>query len=156
VRDPSNTAALQKLKSGKGSELIIVKLDAKSTTDAADAVALLKSKHNITHIDVVIANAGIGQAWGPALTLPIEDFLEHYQVNAGGTLLLFQAVHDLLSASKNPKFVAIGTPVGSIGEIEKFPLPATAYGSSKAGLHYLVRKLHFEHENVTIYPLTPG
>lgn len=156
VRNPSNAAELSALKAGSGSKLIIVKIESSSTTDAADAVKLLKAKHGISHIDVVIANAGIGKYFGPALTTPISEFEEHLKVNATGTLILFQAVHDLLTASDTPKFVAIGTPVGSIGEIENFPLASTAYGSSKAALHFLTRKLHFEHPEFIIFPITPG
>jgi norsolorinic acid ketoreductase len=133
-----------------------VKLDSTSTTDAAEAVTLLKSKYEINHIDVVIANAGVGKFWGPALTTPISEFKEHFDVNATGTLVLFQAVHDLLAAAKNPKFIPIGTPVGSIGELENYPLGSTAYGTSKAALNFLTRKLHFEHPNMVIYPLAPG
>jgi norsolorinic acid ketoreductase len=156
VRDPSATEALSAFKPANGSKLIIVKIDSASTTDAKDAVVLLKSKHGISHIDVVIANAGRGSYWGPALTTPIEEFQSHFNVNATGTLILFQAVHGLLSAAKNPKFVPIGTPVGSTSELENFPLPSTAYGTSKAALHFLTRKLHFEHENMVIFPLGPG
>jgi norsolorinic acid ketoreductase len=156
VRDPSSTNDLTALKSGFGSKLIIVKIDSVSHTDAGAAVELLKSKYSISHIDVVIANAGVGKYWGPAVTTPIAEFQEHFQVNATGTLILFQAVHNLLDAAKNPKFVPIGTPVGSVGEQEAYPLPSTAYGTSKSALNFLTRKLHFEHENIVIFPLAPG
>lgn len=119
-------------------------------------MALLKSKHQINHIDVVIANAGIANYWATAVETPIAQFKDHLDVNTTGTLILFQAVYELLNASKNPKFIPIGTPVGSIGEIEQFPLASTAYGTSKAALNFLTRKLHFEHPNMTIYPLSPG
>jgi norsolorinic acid ketoreductase len=127
-----------------------VKLDCKSTTDAKEMVSLLKSKYQINHIDVVIANAGIGKFWGPALMTPISEFKEHLDVNATGTLILFQAVYELLNSAKNPKFIPIGTPVGSVGEQENFPLGSTAYGTSKAALHFLTRKLHFEHPNIIV------
>jgi norsolorinic acid ketoreductase len=156
VRTPSSATQLSAIKTGSGSKLIIVKIDSASTTDAAEAVKLLKSKYQISHIDVVIANAGIAKFWGPALTTPISEFVEHLTTNATGTLVLFQAVHGLLEAAKMPKFIPIGTPVGSIGEIEKFPLGSTAYGTSKAALHFLTRKMHFENEGMVIFPLAPG
>jgi norsolorinic acid ketoreductase len=156
VRDPSTTGKLSAFKPASGSKLIVVKIDNASTTDAKDAVEILKSEHGISHIDVVIANAGRGSHWAPALTTDIAEFQLHFNVNATGTLVLFQAVHGLLSASKNPKFIPIGTPVGSTSEQENFPLPSTSYGSSKAALHFLTRKLHFEHENMVVFPLAPG
>jgi norsolorinic acid ketoreductase len=147
---------LNAIKPGSGSKLITIKIDAASTTDAAEAVKILKSKYGISYIDVVIANAGVGKFWGPALTTPIGEFQEHFQVNATGTLVLFQAVHPLLEAAKNPKFVPIGTPVGSVTEMESYPLGSTAYGTSKAALHFLTRKIHFEHPNLIVFPLAPG
>jgi norsolorinic acid ketoreductase len=156
VRNPSSVSDLKALKTGSGSRLIVVKIDSVSTTDASAAVEELKSKYQITHLDVVIANAGLGSYWGPALTTPIAEFETHLRVNATGTLILFQAVHGLLSAAKEPKFVPIGTPVGSMGEMEKYPLPSTAYGTSKAALNFLTKKLHLEHENMVIFPLAPG
>jgi norsolorinic acid ketoreductase len=156
VRNPSAPSRLSDLAPGVGSQLIVVKLDSKSKSDAAKAVELLKTKHGIKHIDVVIANAGIANFWGPALTAPISEFEDHLDVNVTGVLVLFQAVHELLSAAKLPKFIPIGTPVGSIGEQENFPLLSIAYGTSKAALNFLTRKLHFEHPDMTIYPLAPG
>jgi norsolorinic acid ketoreductase len=117
---------------------------------------VLKSKHQISHIDTVVANAGIANYWATALETPISEFKDHLNVNTTGTLILFQAVYELLSKAKNPKFIPIGTPVGSIGEQENYPLGSTAYGTSKAALNFLTRKLHFEHENMIIYPLAPG
>ena len=43
-----------------------------------------------------------------------------------------------------------------MGDMEMYPLPDTAYGASKAALNFVVRKLHFEHENLTIFPISPG
>lgn len=156
VRNPAQTKDLSEIKPGSGSRLIIVKIESTSTTDAAEAVKLLGSKYAINHLDVVIANAGLGKFWGTALETPISEFKEHLDVNVTGTLVLFQAVHELLSAASNPKFIPIGTPVGSIGEMENYPLGSTAYGSSKAALNFLTRKLHFENPNMVIYPLAPG
>jgi norsolorinic acid ketoreductase len=156
VRDPSAAKDLNAIKPGNGSSLIVVKLESKSTSDAADAVALLKEKHGVKHIDVVIANAGLGRFWGSAISTPIDEFKDHFDVNVAGVLILFQSVYELLNAAESPKFIPIGTPVGSIGEQGNYPLPSTAYGTSKAALNFLTRKLHFEHPNMTIYPLAPG
>jgi norsolorinic acid ketoreductase len=122
------------------------------------AIAKLTSQYNITSIDVVIANAGMGSYWGPALTTPLDEFSRHLEVNATGTLALFQAVYPLLekSASKEKKFIPIGSPVGSIAEMEKYPFESTAYGASKAALHFLTRRIHFENKGLCVFPLSPG
>jgi norsolorinic acid ketoreductase len=107
-------------------------------------------------LDVVIANAGIANHWGPGASTPIQELESHFRINTVGPLILFQAVLPLLSRSTVPKFVTVSTAVGSIGEQQNYPLPSTAYGTSKAALNYLTRKLHFEHPNIVIYPISPG
>ncbi|KAF5598613.1 short-chain dehydrogenase reductase SDR [Fusarium pseudocircinatum] len=110
VRDPSHSTskALQDLRVGKGSKLIIVKLDSSVPSDAAMAVATLKSEHGIRALDTVIANAGVASDGGLVrdTTVAIKT---HFEVNTIGPAVLFQAVINLLQASKtgNPLFVAI-------------------------------------------------
>jgi norsolorinic acid ketoreductase len=36
------------------------------------------------------------------------------------------------------------------------PFPNAAYGTSKAALNYLTRKMHYEHENLIVFPIDPG
>ncbi len=40
--------------------------------------------------------------------------------------------------------------------MEQIPVPGLAYGTSKAALNYVMRKLHFEHQDIVIYPINPG
>jgi len=82
--------------------------------------------------------------------------LEHYNINVNGPLALFQATLPLLNSAKQPKIVTIGSSAGSVGGMEKRPMPNTTYGTSKAALHYLTRKMHFEHENLIAFPIDPG
>jgi NAD(P)-dependent dehydrogenase (short-subunit alcohol dehydrogenase family) len=72
------------------------------------------------------------------------------QVNVVGTLVLFQATYPLLSDSTpSPKFIPITSAAGSITDCAVIPLSVLAYGSSKAALNYLARKLHFEYANLS-------
>lgn len=50
----------------------------------------------------------------------------------------------------------MGSAIGSIGAMEKRPAPMFAYGASKAMVHYLVRKVHFENERITAFAIDPG
>jgi norsolorinic acid ketoreductase len=158
TRDPSSVSskALSALPTGKGSKVIVVKLDASHETDAQTAVNELKSTYGITHLDTVIANAGIANYWGPTDTTPVGAFQDHFNINTIGTLTLFQATRPLLEKSSSPKFVYISTVVGSIGDLEKWPLQGVSYGASKAAANYIIRKLHIEHPNLTIFPIHPG
>jgi norsolorinic acid ketoreductase len=158
VRDTSSASskALASLTRGSGSLIITVKLDSAVDTDAQAAIDLLKSSHAITHLDVVIANAGIANWWGRTLEAPTAEFRSHFDINTLGTVTLFQATWPLLEKSSDPKFVYISTVVGSIGEVEKWPLDGVVYGASKAAMNYIVRKIHVEHQNLTVFPLHPG
>ncbi|KAL9121091.1 MAG: hypothetical protein Q9187_002352 [Circinaria calcarea] len=158
VREPSSISAmaLSSLQVGQGSRLITVKIDSSSETDAIAAVETLQSRYGITRLDTVIANAGIGTYYGPAISTTAAQLQEHITVNAIGPLLLFQAVNPLLEKSPRPKFIVIGSPNGSIGGMENYPYPMFAYGASKAIAHYLIRKIHLEHEGLIAFAIDPG
>jgi norsolorinic acid ketoreductase len=158
TRDPSSASskALSAISTGKGSKIIVVKLDAARENDAQEAVEELKTTHGINYIDTVIASAGISNYWGPTITTPASAFQEHFNINTIGTIKLFQATNQLLERSSSPKFVYISSVVGSIGDLEKWPLPGVAVGASKAVMNYIVRKIHIEHPQLTVFPIHPG
>jgi len=156
VRDP-NTASrtLSSIPKGDQSSLITIKIDSSSTTDAGAAISDLQSKHGIKKLDIVIANAGIADYYGPTATTPIVEFQRHLNINTIGVVVLFQAVLPLLTG-RNPKFVALSTSVASITGADKMPLEAAAYGASKAAMNFIVRKIHRENESVISFPINPG
>jgi len=160
VRDPENSTvkALSTLPKGSGSSLVVVKIDSSSENDAKAAMETLRNVHKITALDVVIANAGIATIWPLVIDVKASDIAEHVKVNTIGPVLLFQAVLPLLSNSKNPnpRFIGISSVAGSIGDMEKSMVPNSAYGTSKAALNYVLLKMHYEHENITVVPLHPG
>ncbi|KAH8629675.1 hypothetical protein IG631_14252 [Alternaria alternata] len=163
VRDPSHSAAreLSALDRAHGSRLLLVPLDSSETTSAQEAVRILKEDHNIKHIDVVIANAGIATDNGPVRTTTAENVIKHVLVNAIGPVVLFQATADLLQGSPTgqPVFVATSSLMGSIGSMEaiaELPNTHSPYGSSKAALNWFVRRIHFEEPWLTTFVLHPG
>jgi norsolorinic acid ketoreductase len=154
--ESASSKALSSLPTGKGSKIIVVKLDANREEDAQEAVEELKATHGINHIDIVIANAGIGEFVGPTMSTPVSAFQNHFNVNTIGTLTLFQATNSLLEKSASPKFVYISTVLSSIADMEKWALPAVAYGASKAAANYIIRKIHIEHPELNIFSIHPG
>ena len=158
VRDPSHSTSkdLSTLNVASGSKVIVVKIDSLSDTSAKAAIHEISSKHGITEIDTVIANAGIANYYGLAAETPLSEVREHFEVNVIGVLALFQAVLPLLKKSSKPIFVIISSFVASIGDMEKFPLQSTAYGASKAAVNYVARKIHFENPNLIAFPISPG
>jgi NAD(P)-dependent dehydrogenase (short-subunit alcohol dehydrogenase family) len=75
------------------------------------------------------------------------------QVNTLGPLVLFQAVYPLLKATTaSPKFIAISSFAGSIGSMSLgMSVKSIAYGTSKAALNFVMRKLHHENDGLSAY-----
>ena len=138
--------------------------------------------NGITHLDVVVANAGGSSGFKDILSTvdPEKDLLYDFRVNAVLPLKLFQAVCPLLFSSSAParagghdagtnsngktKWIYITSSVGSIGGLEQESFPSTAYGMSKAAGNWLARKLAVEfagrgllvgvvHPGLVVFPL---
>ncbi|KAJ7466166.1 aflatoxin biosynthesis ketoreductase-like protein nor-1 [Mycena galericulata] len=152
ARDP--TAQSLKDLAAKNSNVYVVKLTSGDEADNQAAVAEIKK--TVGQLDVVIANAGISKYYGQLATTPLSEFREHWEVNALGTIVLFQAVHTLLLASPSgaPVFALISTGAASMGAY--YPLPASAYGSSKAASNFLVKVLDAEHKPLVALAIHPG
>ncbi|KAI4276240.1 MAG: hypothetical protein LQ337_002639, partial [Flavoplaca oasis] len=157
VRDPKHPTSqkLSSLPADSSSKVIVVKIDNKSESDPATAISTIQSQ-GITKLDLVIANAGICSDFAPLATVDPGVFKEHVVVNGFAPLFLFQAVLPLMLKAEGAKFVGIGSPMGSIGGMDMRPFPMTAYGSSKAIFHWIVRKVHFEHPELTSLVVDPG
>jgi norsolorinic acid ketoreductase len=162
VRDVTKSSStLKSLSKAPGSTLIIVKLDSSSESDPKNAVAQLQSDHDITALDVVIANAGIAHSGTTIASTSLEALHDHLNVNTIGPILLFQAVKPLLRASKsgNPIFIAISTIAASLGFQESlavYPPTFSPYGASKVALNWAVTRMHFEEPWLTAYVMHPG
>ncbi|QSZ36821.1 hypothetical protein DSL72_006704 [Monilinia vaccinii-corymbosi] len=158
VRDLSvpTSKSLFDLPTASGSRIIPIVISSTDDLSPSQATQTLQSTHGIKSIDVVIANAGISNYYGPASETPLSEVRAHFEVNTIGVLALYQATLPLLLKSPEPVFVALSTGIASMGAMAELPFPATAYGMSKVALHYLVRKVHFENEKLTAFVMSPG
>lgn len=155
IHSPSSKA-ITSLPTGPKSKAILVYIDNLSEKSMQDAVKSLKTEHGITKLDVVIANAGISNYYGPAADTPLAEVRDHFEVNTVGSLALFQATWPLLKSASKPIFVALSTGLASLGDMGNLPVPVAAYGASKAALNYIVRRIHFENPNLIAFPISPG
>ncbi|KAL1756796.1 hypothetical protein FB107DRAFT_289842 [Schizophyllum commune] len=154
ARDPARATNLQALAKLHPARFHVVKV---TSADKEDNIAAVEEVKRVAgRLDVVIANAGIGDTLGTALEVNPEDMVRHLEVNTNGALVLFQAVYPLLKESKTPKFVAITSQVGSIVLVGEIPLMMYPYGASKAALNWVMRKLHHDFPDFVIFPLIPG
>jgi NAD(P)-dependent dehydrogenase (short-subunit alcohol dehydrogenase family) len=115
VRNPAHATAhaLQELLTGHDSRLVVVKLDASIEQDAKEAVAELHQKHGIQHLDIVIANAGIGYIYPTVAEVKIADIRAHMEPNVYGVVALYQATRELLRKSaREPIFLPMGSSAG--------------------------------------------
>ncbi len=156
--EATDAKSLNSLPKAANSRLLVVQVDAKSDTDAVDAIKLLESQ-GVTKLDIVIANAGIYtlSAFSPVKDMKTSDMAEHFDVNATGVVRLFQAVLPLLEKSSRPIFMTLSSIIATIGGMEiTAPFPLPSYGASKAALNWLTRRIHFEHENIISFAAHPG
>ncbi|KAJ5274024.1 hypothetical protein N7478_009149 [Penicillium angulare] len=158
LRDPNTSSSkeLETLPCGKNSELILVKLDSSSEDDACAAVKTFVSEHHIQKLDIVVANAGISAYLGKATVTPVHEIFEHFEVNTVTPLLLFQSTNFLLNAASIPKFVIISSGAGSLSGVENLPVENTAYGTSKAGVNFVMRRIHYENPNLIAFSINLG
>jgi NAD(P)-dependent dehydrogenase (short-subunit alcohol dehydrogenase family) len=171
ARHPAEAAALQALAEQHPGKLHIVKLT--SASEAENKAAVEQIKQIAGRLDVVIANAGrvvcvlhshirqlvftfvhSGISKDPALGLsvPLATMQEHFEVNTLGPLALFQATYPLLKESTaTPKFIPISSALGSLAIGAAYPTHNLAYGTSKAALNYVARKLRVENDGLGTY-----
>ncbi|KAK4501508.1 hypothetical protein PRZ48_007317 [Zasmidium cellare] len=155
--DSSPANSLSATPVGAGSKVIVAQYDAGSETSAEKLISYLKSTYGIQSLDIVIANAGILRHSKPVKYSAADDFIEHFRINTVGPILLYKATTDLLNASKQtPKFFIISSTLGSNAKMDGYPMPLSAYGTSKAAANWIAGKIHREEEKLVVIPIQPG
>jgi NAD(P)-dependent dehydrogenase (short-subunit alcohol dehydrogenase family) len=148
VRDPVSANALNELVSQHKSKIHVIKL--LSADEENNRAAAEEIKRVAGRLDVVIANAGILKSPSAVLHAPQENMLQHFTVNVLGPMTLIQATYPLLKASTStPKFVPISSTVGGIAKGTLFPASQVEYGTSKAALNWMTKKLWTENPDLS-------
>ncbi|KAF4954403.1 hypothetical protein FSARC_12146 [Fusarium sarcochroum] len=158
VRNAQSPAAdeLRALPTAEGSKVILVEVEATSTTDPYRVAKELEAQ-GITKIDVIIANAGITGQQGPMDSIDPEGIAGVYLVNAVGPALLFLGLKPLIDRSETPKWMGISSAIASFQNVEKYPtFKGFPYNTSKAALNYFAKTLHFENPNLVAFVASPG
>ncbi|KAJ6482969.1 hypothetical protein C8R47DRAFT_579826 [Mycena vitilis] len=152
ARDPSSQALVDL--AAKYPNLHAVKLTSGGKADNDAAIAQIEATAG--QLDVVVANAGIANHFGPVADTPLAAFRNHYEVNTLGPVVLFQAAHTLLLASPTgaPTFAVISSSMGSIARYKH--ISAAPYGMSKAAVNFLVKVLDAEHPALVTMAIEPG
>jgi norsolorinic acid ketoreductase len=151
---------LEALPKADGSVLIITHLSISTTSTSEIETAhksladQLKANH-ITKINVLIANAGVGSSFQTTATTPLSSVVTDFYANTLGPIALYQSLQPSLKAAENAKYIIIGSILGSIGAMAP-GAPSLGYGVSKAGVHYVAKKIHHEEGSLVCVAVHPG
>ena len=146
ARDPGKARDLAKLP---------VRLEQLDLADER-SIAGLAGRIEGEPLDVLINNAGIGEA-GPRFgRLSMKDLEEAFRVNAAGPIALTQALLGNLRAGKRRTVVNLSSGLGSISQNESGGW--IAYRASKAALNQLTRAAAAElkREGFVCIAISPG
>ncbi|KAG0154623.1 hypothetical protein PDIDSM_191 [Penicillium digitatum] len=157
-RDPSHPTsdALADLPKAEGTTLEIIKLYALSQTDPAAAVKALAAK-GITHIDILVANAGIALSWPKVSEVKVKETQKHTDVNLYGFIHLYQAFRPVLKEAQAPKLVPIGSGSAFLMFSRNFiPMQIAAYAPTKLALHWYTKAISAENPWLNAFPLDTG
>ncbi|KAJ5170621.1 Short-chain dehydrogenase/reductase SDR [Penicillium coprophilum] len=119
VRDQAHSTAqlLVRLPAAESSRVIVVKYEAGIEQSAFDAVKEA-TNYDISHLDIVVANAGIAKLYPLAKDVKWVDIVEHVDINVLNAVSLYQATHGLLQKSTgNPIYAIMGSGAGGLAYV---------------------------------------
>lgn len=154
ARNPQRGSALHELADAYPGRLHILALDVADSASFASFAAAVGER--VPALDLLINNAGIlarGEAFGQ---LQASTFMEAFNTNALGPLLLTQALTPLLQRGKNALVLNLSSDLGSMTHTAGFYLPS--YDVSKAALNMvgvLLSHALAEHQ-VRVLNMHPG
>ena len=144
-RNPDKAEDLKKLQEENKGRISIEKLEITNDTDIANVAKSLKDKP----IDILLLNAGIITTQKDKSMLKLgnlerNDYLNVYNVNVVGPMLLGQALYDNVKSSKRKQIIGITSGMGSISDCGSNS--AVPYRCSKAGLNMAFQAFKWESE----------
>lgn len=147
-RDPAQATALVEM-------LPVNDIRPLDVTDLSSVQALAEDLSG-QPIDLLIANAGVMSAHPKSspLDIPIEAWLNDFQVNALGAIRVAAAFAPHVAASTERKLVAISSLLASIGSNAMGG--HYSYRASKAALNALWRSFAVDHPELIAVLLSPG
>ena len=125
----------------------------------ADAIAALPDRlaaAGVSHLDVLINNAGVlvsGERYG---ALRAADLARSFAINASAPLLLTEALTPLLAQGHAARVLCVSSQLGSIAQASSYR--TVSYAMSKVALNMGVRRLAAElgARGITVVAMHPG
>ncbi|WWC86341.1 uncharacterized protein L201_001214 [Kwoniella dendrophila CBS 6074] len=150
LRNPDSMPDIQG-EAAEGVKIVKVKIDSGEIESPRKAMEELK-KQGIEKLDIVIANAAIGDCFGALKEVDLSSFEEHWRINVLAPLALFQACVPLIK--ENGKFIWMSSGASIIDRVPD-KLDA-GYGITKSSMNYLARYAHYEEPSIISFSLSPG
>ncbi|KAL4903365.1 hypothetical protein BDW74DRAFT_39377 [Aspergillus multicolor] len=162
VRDTSSPtlSSLTSSPTAEGSKILLYPLESTNDTHYTGLLTSL-STAGITYIDLVIPNAGVAHPPGTPASVTIDDVRSVLDVNALGTLRLFQTLRGLLENAekkgRSPKWMSMSSGAGSIAGCALYGTDKVApYAVSKAAVNWITVAIHASEPWLTTFAIHPG
>ncbi|MDE1898147.1 MAG: SDR family oxidoreductase [Xanthomonadaceae bacterium] len=125
----------------------------------AEAIAALPARlvaAGVSHLDVLINNAGVlvsGERYG---SMRAEDLARSFAINASAPLLLTEALTPLLAQGHAARVLCVSSQLGSIAQAGSYR--SVSYAMSKAALNMGMRRLAAElgPRGISVLAMHPG
>jgi len=132
--------SLNELTAAYGDRIVPIQLD------VTDDNSIKRASESISHLDVLVNNAGVFSVGGVLADTALESMKTNLDVNVWGVLKLSNAVLPLLKESKESAIVNISSVAG----LGNMPMAGT-YSVSKAAVHSMTQGMRAElNENSTL------
>ncbi|MBE2224233.1 MAG: SDR family oxidoreductase [Anaerolineae bacterium] len=154
-RQPAKADTLQALDEQFPEQLTILPIEV--TNPVSIQAAFNASQRIVTHLDVLINNAGILNRHETLATFDPEVMQGTFDVNATGSMRVVTQFLPLLRKAEHAKIINITSQLGSL-QAMRGKWGRYSYNSSKAALNMLTRMLAFDlkDEDIAVICVHPG
>lgn len=153
-RTPETAEELNELSQSSNSRLHVQTLDV-TNVDSTKAFGALVSRQ-LTHLDVLVNNAGVFHASGGISEVSHRDLVVSFETNAIGPMVVLRELLALLEGGPGGKVVNITMPTRPIAKLSR--TENHSYIASRYALNALTKmaSLELEDSGVSVYALWPG
>ncbi len=154
-RQPQKANLLQELADQYPDHLTILPLDV--SHDASLQAACNATQRIVTHLDIVVNNAGILISEETLSNFDPDQMQRTFDVNATGAMRVAVQFLPFLRKSKNAKLINITSQLGSLQAMIRL-WGRYSYNSSKAALNMITRMLALDlkEDGITVVCIHPG
>lgn len=147
---------LNELQQAYPERLVLVELNVVDNSQIAAAAKTIGQQTD--GLDMLINNAGVLNENNAISTVPYQDVIDSFNINAAAPLMITQHFLPLLKAATASRIINISSSFASLGLRREGMPPRYDYSLSKAALNMLSRALAFElqPDGIIVAAIHPG